>query len=495
MDDSGLERTSSLDNLDLTTSSEDYVRISRSEYEDIKNRVSQIESRISSEFENIVGVSMSDLELTPEEPRRSIRTVQTAYERTLESAEKFNSPTSDELAKKLNRELRIRSSEKKVIRSPSARKIGTIRRRSRENAPVIKRNLSLNIPERIINQVQFYPGGLRRGKPNTVQNGLPDPVMMPQTNFKMNYNGFANNLNSESFETQGFESNAFDLNSFGVLTRSQARRATSFHGCDLSKVPSSTLANVKTPNKPPLQASRLSEEINWKTAEDFLKEEKTDNKSVTGRPSVAKIRSQNAGMVLAKAKLFSTMVDSEQKTRVRAFKTGEVDDGKSKEIKKRNSSKSSKDRKPKEVRNGGNNISRQNSLRKQALESMASSKRQLSKLCNEKENLPNSKIVVAQSSSSRTPQRASRTVQNRAEDPRNPGKTNTVNSPLRERPRFNNVHSSNLRTTNMYGRSPMTPHHIKTGNTASPRPNKTNVTPRRSPRQQLLKSKQYAVKP
>lgn len=491
MDDSGLERTSSLDNLDLTTSSDDFVRISRSEYEDIKNRVSQIESRISSEFENIVGVSMSDLELTLEEPRRSLKTVQTAYERTVESAEKLNSPTSDELAKKLNRELRIRSSEKKVIRSPSARKIGTIRRRSRENAPVIKRNLSLNIPERINNQVQFYPvTSLRRGKPNTVQNGLPSPVTMPQSQVKMHYYDFASNLKLEPFKTQGLETNAFDLNSFGVLTRSQARRASSFHGCDLSKVPSSTPNIHSTPTPP--YATRLSQEINWKTAEDFLREEKTEDKSVTGRPSVAKIRSQNAGMVLAKAKLFSTMVDSEQKTRTKAFKTGDVDDGKLKEIKKRNSSKSSKDRKAKEIKSGGA-ICRQNSLRKQTLESMASSKRHLSNLINEKENLPNRKTLLAQSSS-KTPQRANKTVQSKVEGPKTPGKMNMVNSPLNERPRFNNTHSSNLR---IYGRSPVTPHHVKTSNTASPRPSRTagSVTPRKSPRQQFLKSKQYTIKP
>lgn len=103
---------------------EDYVRISKKEYEEIKNRVSAIESRISQEFGCIYN---------EENNMATVNKVQTAYEKTLEEASIENTLTSDYLAKKLSKELKIRRSrEHKIIRSPSARKIGSLRRRSQE---------------------------------------------------------------------------------------------------------------------------------------------------------------------------------------------------------------------------------------------------------------------------------------------------------------------------------------------------------------------------
>lgn len=105
---------------------EDYVRIPKSEYEDIKNRVSAIESRISQEFGCIYNEG-DDIST------HSVNKVQTAYEKTLEEASIENTLTTDYLAKKLSKELKIRrSAEHKIIRSPSARKIGSLRRRSQE---------------------------------------------------------------------------------------------------------------------------------------------------------------------------------------------------------------------------------------------------------------------------------------------------------------------------------------------------------------------------
>jgi len=108
---------------------EDYVKIPKSEYEDIKNRVSAIESRISQEFKCIYDEQNDINDINT----HSVNKVQTAYEKTLEEASIENTLTNDYLAKKLSKELRIRrSGEHKIIRSPSARKIGTLRRRSQE---------------------------------------------------------------------------------------------------------------------------------------------------------------------------------------------------------------------------------------------------------------------------------------------------------------------------------------------------------------------------
>lgn len=125
------EFDTSLPNADTISSlsdqcEDDYVKIPKSEYEDIKNRVSAIESRISQEFGCIYN---EENDITT----HAVNKVQTAYEKTLEEASIENTLTSDYLAKKLSKELKIRrSGEHKIIRSPSARKIGTIRRRSQD---------------------------------------------------------------------------------------------------------------------------------------------------------------------------------------------------------------------------------------------------------------------------------------------------------------------------------------------------------------------------
>lgn len=69
-------------------------------------------------------------------PEPIVKTVQDQYEKTLEEADKLllEQSASEQLARHLSRGLRIRrSAEQRVIRSPSARKIGAVRRRSRES--------------------------------------------------------------------------------------------------------------------------------------------------------------------------------------------------------------------------------------------------------------------------------------------------------------------------------------------------------------------------
>ena len=110
--------------------SEEYVTIPKSEYEEIKNRVSAIESRLSQELKC---VNNENNEQNDDLLLHSVKKVQTAYEKTLEEASIETTVSTDYLAKKLGKELKIRrSDEHKIIRSPSARKIGSLRRRSQE---------------------------------------------------------------------------------------------------------------------------------------------------------------------------------------------------------------------------------------------------------------------------------------------------------------------------------------------------------------------------
>lgn len=165
------------------------------------------------------------------------------YEKTLEEVEALTSPTTEQLAKRLSRELKIRrSTEHKVIRSPSARKIGSIRRRSQEGIVKITRNQSCHIP-RVT---------LKRGRPNTVMTGLPQPSPIK----------------------------SYDVG-----------RSSSFHNV------------TKNESENSLEK--------WASAEAFFKETAQPVSVEPNRDSLARLRSQNAGMVLAKAKLFNELSGSD----------------------------------------------------------------------------------------------------------------------------------------------------------------------------------------
>lgn len=348
----------------------EFVRIPKSEYEAIKNRVSAIENRISQEFGNMISTNDTDSSVLPSltvscstEVNSNAELVQTAYERTLVESEKLGDSSTDHLAKRLSRELRIcRSLESKVIRSPSARKIGTIRRRSKENAkPVFRvpseknevaRNMSWHLAVRpnLAQISQFYPRtNLKRGRPNTVFTGLPQPS--PRNTVNMNKritNKCEEDLPSENKNKdilQKYHSclmdddivNMTDLAQYldfhresdGPITRSKARRASSFHGSECTfrnhSFRTESLTHIKKSSnyidipETTVHDSLSVEEIadtdrteqqkendEWKTADIFFSDVQNikEEAPITGRASVAKLRSQNAGMVLERMKLF-----------------------------------------------------------------------------------------------------------------------------------------------------------------------------------------------
>lgn len=350
----------------------EFVRIPKTEYEAIKNRVSAIENRISQEFGNMISVNETDTSAfapasipCSTEASSNTELVQTAYERTLVESEKLGDASADHLARRLSRELRIRRSlENKVIRSPSARKIGTMRRRSKENTkPIcnqspenneIARNMSWHLAVRPSHaQInQFYPRcNLKRGRPNTVFTGLPQPS--PRNTVNIENIGVAckyqHDLPSEDKNKQILQNyqsylldydmmNMTDLTQYldlcresdGPMTRSKARRASSFHGSewtfrnqsfrtksftnDMKSNSHGDIAQTIIPNSLSLEdnantidrTEQQKENYEWKTAEVFFSSDKNikEETPVTGRASIAKLRSQNAGMVLERMKLF-----------------------------------------------------------------------------------------------------------------------------------------------------------------------------------------------
>ncbi|XP_012523034.1 uncharacterized protein LOC105828972 [Monomorium pharaonis] len=339
----GLEELDTfLPNSDIISSSsdhceEDYVKIPKSEYEDIKNRVSAIETRISQEFGCIYN-EKNDI------TTHSLNNIQTAYEKTLEEASIENTLTSDYLAKRLSKELKIRrSGEHKIIRSPSARKIGSLRRRSQEKiaSKRVRRAASWHMsPEfnlqhhiKFERQVNVYPVE----KPSIYSNKyLEQSHFAEKCNENISNNmrdeiaclhNQINTLISRSNEQRKISNNSdLDFSGFKDLhlnnhMTTSVRRASSFHGKDfvdnssyfdkkieeLKKVNShQNIALNNDCSQRDKTAFEGSNKISWKDADKYFKSMSRTNTPApqTGRASVAKLRTQNAGMVLAKARLF-----------------------------------------------------------------------------------------------------------------------------------------------------------------------------------------------
>lgn len=373
------------------------LQMTKSEYEEIKDRVAAIETRISKEFiklqspmlnNSLDSVDTSDLRNGPER-------VLEKFERTLEQTEMMNStPMTEQLAKRLSRGLKIRSSvENKVIRSPSARKIGSIRRRSQENVVRLSRNKSwhfganmaspvlavkttritrnsplktsciLNTPN-IEKHIQIPRANLKRGRPNTFQNGLrtmhttTSPPQIPQKQTieniakeflvtpnveQMDQTGDLQNekwICADIFFDGGAISNHIDeitlntsKNEKKSATKPKPARkrlnmnidTTPTQPSSASQTPRSANSmaihdkgydsTLKTPMLPPrltvvkktplVKTPHPSTLVNRNIFTSFLQQEQ---QQIAGRASIARLRSQNAGMVMAKAKLFDGLV-------------------------------------------------------------------------------------------------------------------------------------------------------------------------------------------
>lgn len=330
------------------TDDEDYVKIPKSEYESFKERVSAIETRISQEFnsiklDSIKAENTSDAEysLLLNGPEKVIN----KFNRTLqevESIENHNS-TDDQLAKHLHKGLKIRRSvDSKIMRSPSARKIGSIRRRSKEGVR-LSRNQSwhLGATSGILEEsksTNFYPkSNLRRGRPNTVQSGLR-PVPPPPTSTipipaptetKVENESWtcadtffsdpSNDNHDLSMETEKTEDNVDDTI---FKTPNTRMKSLSIRSTQKFEAKTPMLPPALPPRRTPSTATKQKQSPNVfsKTPSRIL-DIAAINKNVftpvqdnpQGRASIARIRSQNAGMVMQKAKLFDGMVEKSTK--------------------------------------------------------------------------------------------------------------------------------------------------------------------------------------
>lgn len=251
----------------------DYMKVSKTEYEEIKNRVLEIERRISIELDN-AQVNVEDAESSADATNNDVENVQSEYEKTLTHVGHLSN-TTDQLAKQLSKDLKIRKhSDQKVFRSPSARKIGSLRRQSRE---LQKQNskLTRNQSWHVTSSTTVIPRvSLHRNVPNSSYSPLSDIA--------------APTLRSAERKSR------------------RTSRASSFQGTPTfaaqHNVPNSQLYCNVAEKKP------------WVSGENFFSytDVSRDRKKLDdSRASLAKLRTQNAGMVLAKAKLFDGFSETE----------------------------------------------------------------------------------------------------------------------------------------------------------------------------------------
>lgn len=319
---------------DMKQNNKDYVRISKLEYEEIKSRVSAIENRLSREFTDVI-------------PKmQPLQQVQNVYEQTLEDVAMLNCPNSDNLARRLSKELKIRPEEEaKIIRSPSARKIGSIRRRSKENLTKIVRHKSWNVSSQsqtshIADRFYPYIGLNRRQRTSTVKSDVAPPKMQTSNEWDVSVSESLNNSDSN----QKYNRKRISLseyNSDKTTSKIPARRSlnltvnNTWDNTGPENSPNNTLDSTAKSNNsdqtkcyqnvPSKPSSRLPKpsptqpQPKWRSAAAFFMDKtgEVENSAQSGRPSVNKLR-RNAGAVLAKAKLFESSSDKSSDTNEKA---------------------------------------------------------------------------------------------------------------------------------------------------------------------------------
>lgn len=304
---------------------EEYVRVPKSEYEAFKTRLHSIETKITHEF-NSVKLNVVKAELKkkkfngPEE-------VESKFHETLQEVEKIEDSErkTEQLAKRLSRELKIRPQlENPVIRSPSARKIGSLRRRQEKNTR-LSRNQSwhlgpsaLNLkanesPEKnktLTSSLSFYP------KPNIKRARLVDsgliqdaqvlPIIpqstekvVPEKPARKSINLNVNPISSEAWmPATDFFNNTKSLNDEikepDTMFKTPNRPNRKF-----------IVTNEIDINKTPMLPPKMTPNQKYTPMSD--KKTPSMNEAREGRASIIQIRNQNAGMVAQKAKLFDDL--------------------------------------------------------------------------------------------------------------------------------------------------------------------------------------------
>lgn len=328
---------------------EDYVRLSKVEYEAFKTRLNSIETEINHKFNaaklDAVKAEMGKCDLNLNGPEF----VENKFHETLKEVKKLEETerNTEQLAKRLSRELKIRPhAENGVIRSPSARKIGSLRRR-RDSANTntrLSRNQSWHLgpsalsskdttqtagkseTTNFVSSLNFYPKpNLKRARivegPSLMSNDNSPMPSIPQSNEKVvpekpvRKSILSNPIASESWTpaTDFFHDPKNDpgtgsdddrknrmQNEVLFKTPNRPKKLTAKNEIDLNNTP--MLPPRLTPAKRTPMSERKTPAAN---RSQLLTPSLNDSREA--RASIIQIRNQNAGMVAQKAKLFDNL--------------------------------------------------------------------------------------------------------------------------------------------------------------------------------------------
>ena len=344
---------------------EHIVKVFKSEYESLKDRLMSIESRISHEF-NLTKLDAVKAEMGQDSSllMNGSEMVQNKYHQTLQEVGKWDEEErrAEQLARRMSRDLKIRPSiENGVVRSPSARKIGSLRRR-RDSATRLSRNQSWHLGQsspkllprsaetdksQFVTTASFYPkSNLKRAKPvQTFQTARPLPALPPPSQHqektipekplrakRESTDHFATptkavtkpvteiwtpatdffNDSAKPMEIDSHQRHQNDETFFKTPVRpkrlSSSRSATK-NDNDMTKTP------MLPPRMTPAKKCTRSTSTPMKSL-DFSSMNKSlfhtpmhHDASSQGRESIIILRNKNAGMVAQKAKLFNGMTD------------------------------------------------------------------------------------------------------------------------------------------------------------------------------------------
>jgi hypothetical protein len=333
---------------------EDFVKVPKSEYEAFKTRLHSIETTISQEF-NAVKLDAIKVEMGKNSTQLSVEQVENKFHETLMETNNLENTDkkTDQLAKRLSRELKIRpSADCSIMRSPSARKIGSLRRR-RDSSTRLSRNQSWHLgtssssaiastttgqlakskkdePICVTTSLSFYP------KPNIKrpqielsdvekqEKFIPEKPVRKSVNH--NYNAIQTNGAEHSWTpaTEFFNDNKFETMIDDIDRDNVKCHNDNDNGDDLlifktpvrpSKKENNVHMDIDLNNTPMLPPRITPAKRNTPISErktPSLHKSMPSTPSVSGdsreaRASIIQIRNQNAGMVAQKAKLFDDL--------------------------------------------------------------------------------------------------------------------------------------------------------------------------------------------
>lgn len=341
-------------------SDDGYMKISRSEYEAFKCRLNSIEDKISHEF-HLTKLDAVKAEMGQDDSMmlNGPQKVQNKFNQTLQEVEKLGETErkAEQIARRLSRDLKIRPSIEHggIMRSPSARKIGSLRRR-RDSSVRLSRNKSWHLgqssPGKTVNTLDetsklvpsssFYPkSNLKRAKPvKSVTNqvtsrplpALPVEKTIPEKPLRMkresiDYPVTPIRVTVKQQETWMPATNFFNNTGCETIVddneKMQREEEMFFKTPVRPKVGSSVRSAIKNDFvKTPMLPPRLTPSKRLNTPSGFSTPRGMDfsamNKALmlspmqagsNGRESIINLRNQNAGMVAQKAKLFNGMSD------------------------------------------------------------------------------------------------------------------------------------------------------------------------------------------